>query len=197
MDSLVGFLQSPRWTHPLNNFVDEKCVGKVFLNNGTLSPRGVSFGLVFDPGEENKFSYTDIHKQYSNLVRPSAIVCCASYSLCVCTLRWSRCWSNSWMTLECPPSNSYRRGKNARGAAALIRSLFPLSFPPLLPPILKIALSLSSSRFNTFRYSSIPFHAPLSSPLSLPHLPTLSTPIIASLSSPPHPSLIHRALHNR
>ncbi|KAL5463314.1 hypothetical protein EMCRGX_G032206 [Ephydatia muelleri] len=47
--SLVGFLQSPRWTHPLNNFVDEKCV-------------------VFDPGEENKFSYTDIHKQYSNLV---------------------------------------------------------------------------------------------------------------------------------
>lgn len=49
LDSLVGFLKSPTWTIPRNSFTDHNCV-------------------VFDPGEENKFSYTDIHKEYHTLV---------------------------------------------------------------------------------------------------------------------------------
>lgn len=30
---------------------------------------------VFDPGEENKFAYTDIHKEYKTMVRHCVLYC--------------------------------------------------------------------------------------------------------------------------
>ena len=30
VDGLIGFLQSPGWTSPINNFIDKNCVGKVY-----------------------------------------------------------------------------------------------------------------------------------------------------------------------
>ena len=29
LDSLVGFLQSPMWGHPVNSFIENQCVGKL------------------------------------------------------------------------------------------------------------------------------------------------------------------------
>jgi len=40
---LVQYLTSPMWKIPIYDFLDENCI-------------------VFDDEEENKFSYTDIHK---------------------------------------------------------------------------------------------------------------------------------------
>ncbi|CAN0246783.1 unnamed protein product [Lampetra fluviatilis] len=49
VDSVVGFLQSPLWADPVMGFIEHRCT-------------------VFDPGEENKLSYTDIHREYKELV---------------------------------------------------------------------------------------------------------------------------------
>ncbi|EGD78818.1 hypothetical protein PTSG_01793 [Salpingoeca rosetta] len=49
VDSVVGFLCSPQWTTPINNFLEANC-------------------LEFAPDEENKLSYTRIHKEYQELV---------------------------------------------------------------------------------------------------------------------------------
>lgn len=49
LDGIVGFLQSPTWTVPIMNFVEENC-------------------SCFEAKEENKFEYTDIHIKYKNLV---------------------------------------------------------------------------------------------------------------------------------
>ncbi|XP_033125863.1 cilia- and flagella-associated protein 36-like isoform X1 [Anneissia japonica] len=48
-DTIVGFLNSPVWTVPIMTFIEEKC-------------------LVFDPSEENKLEYTEIHNRYKELV---------------------------------------------------------------------------------------------------------------------------------
>ena len=48
-DFIVAFLRSPPWTVPLWSFIDVHC-------------------LVFDADEENKFVYTDIHKEFVDLV---------------------------------------------------------------------------------------------------------------------------------
>ncbi|XP_032830262.1 uncharacterized protein LOC116953996 isoform X4 [Petromyzon marinus] len=49
VDSVVGFLHSPLWADPVMGFIEHRCT-------------------VFDPGEENKLSYTDIHREYKELV---------------------------------------------------------------------------------------------------------------------------------
>jgi hypothetical protein len=56
LDSLVGFLKSPTWSLAVGGFTDKNCA-------------------VFDPGEENKFSYTDIHREYQKLVGLLAYLC--------------------------------------------------------------------------------------------------------------------------
>uniref|UniRef100_H3C0M9 Cilia- and flagella-associated protein 36 n=1 Tax=Tetraodon nigroviridis TaxID=99883 RepID=H3C0M9_TETNG len=48
-ESIVGYLGSPIWLIPINEFIETK-------------------SLVFDDEEENKLSYTDIHLQYKTLV---------------------------------------------------------------------------------------------------------------------------------
>eukprot|EP00066_Takifugu_rubripes_P012160 XP_011601426.1 PREDICTED: cilia- and flagella-associated protein 36 isoform X3 [Takifugu rubripes] len=48
-ESIVGYLSSPIWLIPINEFLETK-------------------SLVFDDEEENKLSYTDIHMQYKTLV---------------------------------------------------------------------------------------------------------------------------------
>ena len=48
-DSVVGFLVSPKWTVPIEDFCDVHC-------------------LIFDTEEENKFAYTDVHNEYQALV---------------------------------------------------------------------------------------------------------------------------------
>ena len=47
---MVQFLRSPRWTTPINSFLDEHCG-------------------VFDDVEENKLEYTPIHHQYRGAAR--------------------------------------------------------------------------------------------------------------------------------
>lgn len=49
LDLIVGFVRSPTWSTPVNNFIDEHCI-------------------VFDSDEENKFIYTDIHKKFTALI---------------------------------------------------------------------------------------------------------------------------------
>jgi len=49
LDGIVGFLQSPTWTVPIMNFVEDNC-------------------SCFEIKEENKFEYTDIHLKYKSLV---------------------------------------------------------------------------------------------------------------------------------
>lgn len=74
LDSLLGFLQSPFWNVTVNSFIDHNCVGElIFLASYcSQSPLSIfpysSSNSVFDPGEENKFTYTDIHREYAALV---------------------------------------------------------------------------------------------------------------------------------
>ncbi|CAK8671988.1 unnamed protein product [Clavelina lepadiformis] len=49
LEGIVGYLQSPTWTVPVMNFIDDNCG-------------------CFDNEEENKFEYTNIHINYKNLV---------------------------------------------------------------------------------------------------------------------------------
>ncbi|XP_022110008.1 cilia- and flagella-associated protein 36-like isoform X2 [Acanthaster planci] len=49
VDGVVQYLRSPIWQMPVMGFIDQHC-------------------LVFDPEEENKLAYTDIHKKYQQLV---------------------------------------------------------------------------------------------------------------------------------
>lgn len=48
-DFVIAYLKSPPWRCPLNNFIDANCV-------------------KFSDDEENKFEYTDIHKQFCDLI---------------------------------------------------------------------------------------------------------------------------------
>ncbi|CEM37227.1 unnamed protein product [Vitrella brassicaformis CCMP3155] len=48
-DYIVEFLKSPEWIIPLQNFIDEQCI-------------------IFDNEEENKFTYTQCHQDFQNLV---------------------------------------------------------------------------------------------------------------------------------
>lgn len=48
-DFVIAFLRSPPWTVPLNDFIDANCI-------------------VFDGEDENKFVYTDLHKEFIELV---------------------------------------------------------------------------------------------------------------------------------
>jgi hypothetical protein len=49
IDSFVQYLTSPIWKCHIENFIDQNC-------------------LIFDTEEENKFSYTDVHREYKTLV---------------------------------------------------------------------------------------------------------------------------------
>jgi hypothetical protein len=49
--SVINFLQSPLWSTPVFNFVDQN-------------------SIFFDKEEENKFEYTSIHEVYSPLFLP-------------------------------------------------------------------------------------------------------------------------------
>ncbi|XP_061600763.1 cilia- and flagella-associated protein 36 isoform X2 [Cololabis saira] len=49
VESIVGYLGSPEWVIPVTDFMENKCT-------------------VFDDEDENKLSYTEIHKQYKKLV---------------------------------------------------------------------------------------------------------------------------------
>ena len=46
---MTEFLQSPLWKNPIISFVEEKC-------------------SVFENTEENRLEYTEIHKQFKQLV---------------------------------------------------------------------------------------------------------------------------------
>lgn len=48
-DGVVGFLTSPMWNVPIVTFIEKNCI-------------------VFEPNDENEFTYTEIHKEYSALV---------------------------------------------------------------------------------------------------------------------------------
>uniref|UniRef100_UPI00359021DB cilia- and flagella-associated protein 36 isoform X1 n=1 Tax=Myxine glutinosa TaxID=7769 RepID=UPI00359021DB len=48
-DSLLRFLQTPLWNTFVQQFLEDQC-------------------MVFDPGEENKFAYTEIHQEYKKRV---------------------------------------------------------------------------------------------------------------------------------
>ncbi|XP_008821224.1 cilia- and flagella-associated protein 36 isoform X2 [Nannospalax galili] len=49
VESIAGFLQSPDWSIPILDFVEQKCE-------------------VFDDEEESKLTYTEIHQEYKELV---------------------------------------------------------------------------------------------------------------------------------
>uniref|UniRef100_A0A1X7VFP3 Cilia- and flagella-associated protein 36 n=1 Tax=Amphimedon queenslandica TaxID=400682 RepID=A0A1X7VFP3_AMPQE len=49
LEGLVQFLTSPLWKYHIEDFVDQNC-------------------LIFDAGEENKFTYTDVHHEYKAIV---------------------------------------------------------------------------------------------------------------------------------
>lgn len=73
LDSLVGFLKSPTWSSAVSSFTDKNCVGESSSSTDLCCPPAAMrvvfvFPAVFDPGEENKFSYTDIHREYQKLV---------------------------------------------------------------------------------------------------------------------------------
>ncbi|TWW78347.1 Cilia- and flagella-associated protein 36 [Takifugu flavidus] len=53
-ESIVGYLSSPIWLIPINEFLETKSLACILS--------------VFDDEEENKLSYTDIHMQYKTLV---------------------------------------------------------------------------------------------------------------------------------
>lgn len=83
VDSLLGFLQSPTWRYPVDNFIDQNCTGKpmsvmiiahsltlllaLVVNNIIVVLLNIT--AVFDTEDENKFSYTDIHNSYSEMVK--------------------------------------------------------------------------------------------------------------------------------
>ena len=114
LDSLVGFLKSPTWSLAVGGFTDKNCVGEyssaktlrelvVCINSNcscmpqqrALRAHGANQDVVlsrpvFDPGEENKFSYTDIHREYQKLVGllaylPLLFTPPAPWLACVCT----------------------------------------------------------------------------------------------------------------
>ncbi|XP_007890582.2 cilia- and flagella-associated protein 36 isoform X2 [Callorhinchus milii] len=49
VEGIAGYLSSPCWTIPTTDFVEQNCI-------------------VFDDEEENKLSYTEIHREYKELV---------------------------------------------------------------------------------------------------------------------------------
>lgn len=49
LEGIVQFVRSPLWNAPINNFIDNNC-------------------FVFDGEEESKLEYTEIHKQFQDLV---------------------------------------------------------------------------------------------------------------------------------
>jgi len=48
-DFFIQFLKSPKWIHPISEFIDNEC-------------------FIFDNEEENKFAYTDSHNKFKELV---------------------------------------------------------------------------------------------------------------------------------
>ena len=100
LDSLVGFLKSPTWSLAVSGFTDKNCAGEYTIYScessssaATAAPTATACPQqralrahstnqdvvlsppVFDPGEENKFSYTDIHREYQKLVGLLAYLC--------------------------------------------------------------------------------------------------------------------------
>jgi hypothetical protein len=48
-ESIIGFLKSPLWINPIHSFIDEKC-------------------LIFNNEDENKFTYTEVHNQFREMI---------------------------------------------------------------------------------------------------------------------------------
>ena len=101
VDSLVVYLKSSMWRTPVDKFIKQNCTGELLYIYIFLKLPSRKNHTVFDSEEENKFLYTDIHKNYKKLVSCSIILDWDG-----CSLVTRRSWPPfskqcSWMYCTC------------------------------------------------------------------------------------------------
>ena len=76
VDCLIGYLLSPLWKNPVDDFIDQHCVGKALHNYlSYLNSKIVYFLVVFDQPEGDDPSYVEIHSDYQSMVNMRGALC--------------------------------------------------------------------------------------------------------------------------